>query len=114
MNIQQLPSKRQYVATWRRVSAIAKVTPQAPVVCMSWFDEPAICALHRFRHALHARINERGGIREVSGRHPDSQRVIRELKRRYVSECRWCGRVMGYEHQESRRFCSTECRRSYY
>ena len=65
MNISQTnyPKARAYCKAWRTAKRIAAETPaRSLVVFRGWFPDDAATVYNGFIAALHARINQRGGV----------------------------------------------------
>lgn len=67
--------------------------------------------LRQFRSYCANEINRRGGIaiRELS-----EARLHAQMRRHLRCECAWCGAPASFAPGRNRRFCSPECRRSYF
>lgn len=80
MTTTQYPHARSYVATWKRVKAVASSSPDAQIQAFGgWFPNSAIREYAKFTKAMHARINLRGGVRFVGRKH--SETYERDMRR---------------------------------
>ena len=72
MNIsaEHYPRARAYVTVWKRAKSAAAEMPALSVQAFTgWFPERADHAYAKFLDALHARINQRGGVQFVGRKH---------------------------------------------
>lgn len=99
---------RCYLDSWRQLRATA---PHAEVRGWSWHPVKAGQILAEIRAGIHDRINTRGGlvVREAS-----PARIQRRRAERVRVGCKWCGQVLDQYAPDHSRFCSPDCRHSYY
>jgi hypothetical protein len=67
--------------------------------------------LRQFGRYVTEEINRRGGlaIRELS-----HARLLAKMRRHICCTCAWCGAAAEFAEERNRRFCSQECRGSYF
>ena len=67
--------------------------------------------LRQFHSYCTHEINRRGGVvvRELT-----EARLIAKMKKHLRCECVWCGDAADFHPERNRRFCSADCRRSYF
>lgn len=108
----------QYAHAWRTVLAAG---PLASFRGWQWHMVDARDVLHDMRRALQDRINRHDRTRHVP--HMTDARlrskILRAVERGAIKyECGWCGSRLAPRHfmhfYRDARFCSDECRRSYY
>lgn len=97
-----------YVGAWKQIKALP---PQAEVTGWQWYPVTARDVLRDLRHGLQDRINQRGGL---VVRTANESRIKRQLQKRIVHECRWCGSSLGRYAEREQRFCDASCRRSHW
>lgn len=67
--------------------------------------------LRQFHTYCTHEINRRGGVvvRELT-----EARLIAKMKKHLRCECVWCGDAADFHPERNRRFCSADCRQSYF
>lgn len=109
-----LPKPGAYARGWKDLVRLAKSGLDCTVTARAFgYDFPVSPAelVLAWRKALQNRINVRGGmmIRDLSD---DRLHRKRAIHLRYA--CKFCGIDVGYRRWEYQRFCSAQCRHSYY
>lgn len=111
----RLPAPGAYARDWRKLVWLAKHEPDCRITARSFgHDMPVEPAelVQVWRRALQNRINDRGGfcVRGLSDHRLHRLRADHGIRH----ECKWCGADVGYQRHEYQRFCSDDCRCSYF